>query len=101
MKAGRIIADKMMLEEGFGADSNTNEKHLKLLHLNQLSKALLRNARFVVGIKLHTGEMTFDEAVHYFMDEAYQFRTTALLEVKKMTLDPTYIYYTLGKITNN
>ena len=90
--------EQMMLDEGFGRDLNMSERGMKLLRLNQLSKALLRNARFVVGIKLHTGEMTYNQAVNFFMKEAYQFRSTALLETKRATMDPTYIYYTLGKL---
>lgn len=83
--------EQMMLDEGFG---NNDPK----LRLGQLQDALLRNARYVVGIKLHTGQMTFDEAVEFFVKEGYQSRSTGLMETKRGTADPTYLYYTLGKL---
>jgi uncharacterized protein (DUF885 family) len=59
---------------------------------------LLRNARFVVGIEMHTGKMSFDEAVEFFQKEGYQSKEAAMVETKRGTSDPTYLYYTLGKL---
>ena len=59
---------------------------------------MLRDARFVVGIQLHTGKMTFDQAVNFFVKEGYQTRESGLVETKRGTSDPTYLYYTLGKL---
>lgn len=92
--------EQMMLDEGFG-DVGVGAKDVreaKLLRLGQLHEALLRNARFIVGIKMHTGKMTFDQAVDFFMDEAYFPQPGAMLEAKRGTMDPTYLYYTLGKL---
>ncbi len=36
-----------------------------MIRLGQLQDALLRDARFVVGIQMHTGQMTFDQAVDF------------------------------------
>lgn len=83
--------EQMMLDEGYG---NGDLK----LRLGQLQDALLRNARFIVGIKMHTGEMTFDQAVDFFVNEGYQSRANGLRETKRGTADPTYLYYTLGKL---
>ena len=83
--------EQMMLDEGYG---NGDRK----LRLGQLQDALLRNARFIVGIKMHTGQMTFDEAVEFFMKEGYQVRPVAEKEAKRGTSDPTYLVYTLGKL---
>ncbi|MGH8147726.1 MAG: DUF885 family protein, partial [Rhodanobacteraceae bacterium] len=69
-----------------------------LLKLGQLQDALLRNARFIVGIKLHTGKMTMAQAVDFFVDEGYQSRAVGEVETKRGTSDPTYLYYTLGKL---
>ena len=66
--------------------------------LGQLQDALLRNARFIVGIKLHTGEFTFEQAVDFFVNEGYQSRAVGTVETKRGTADPTYLYYTLGKL---
>jgi uncharacterized protein (DUF885 family) len=83
--------EQMMLDEGYG---NGDRK----LRLGQLQDALLRNARFIVGIKMHTGQMTFDEAVEFFVKEGYQVRPVAEKEAKRGTSDPTYLVYTLGKL---
>lgn len=83
--------EQMMLDEGYG------EGDLKL-RLGQLQDALLRNARYIVGIQMHTGQMSFEEGVEFFVKEGYQSRTNALLETRRGTSDPTYLYYTLGKL---
>jgi uncharacterized protein (DUF885 family) len=66
--------------------------------LGQLQDALLRNARFIVGIKMHTGEMTMEQAEDFFVKEGYQLRSVGVTETKRGTSDPTYLYYTLGKL---
>lgn len=58
----------------------------------------MRDARFIVGIKLHTSDMTVDQGIQFFMKEAYQTRTNAELETQRGTIDPTYLTYTLGKL---
>jgi uncharacterized protein (DUF885 family) len=83
--------EQMMLDEGYGKGD------LKL-RLGQLQDALLRNARFIVGIQMHTGKMTVEEAVEYFVKEGYQVRPVAEKEAKRGTSDPTYLVYTLGKL---
>src|SRR5207247_580152 len=56
--------EQMMLDEGYGGAD------LKL-RLGQLQDALLRNARFIVGIEMHTGRMTYDQAIDFFIREGY------------------------------
>lgn len=90
--------EQMMLDEGLASCVTKDTQSAKFMRLGQLVDALLRNARFVVGIKMHTGEMTCDEAVNYFVTEGYQPQTVAISEVKRGTMDPTYLYYTLGKL---
>lgn len=91
--------EQMMLDEGLAAYVYPNDKHQQLLlRLGQLQDALLRNARFVVGIKLHTGQMTMDQAIDFFVKQGYQSRTVGEVETKRGTSDPTYLYYTLGKL---
>jgi uncharacterized protein (DUF885 family) len=68
------------------------------LRLSQLQDALLRNARYIVGIQMHTGKMTFDQGIDFFVKEGMQTHSTALVETKRGTSDPTYLYYTLGKL---
>lgn len=83
--------EQMMLDEGYGKGD------LKL-RLGQLQDALLRNARYIAGIQMHTGKMTFDQAVEFFVKEGYQVRPVAEKEAKRGTSDPTYLVYTLGKL---
>jgi uncharacterized protein (DUF885 family) len=83
--------EQMMIDEGYGGGD------LKL-RLGQLQDALLRDARFVVGIKLHTGQMTFEQGVDFFVKEGFQTKITGQRETKRGTADPTYLYYTLGKL---
>jgi uncharacterized protein (DUF885 family) len=92
--------EQMMLDEGYGqpGEGAKNERESRFLRLGQLQDALLRDSRFIVGIKMHTGEMSFDQAVNFFEKEGYQSHETAQVESKRGTSDPTYLYYTLGKL---
>jgi uncharacterized protein (DUF885 family) len=92
--------EQMILDEGYGQPGQgaKDKRESKFLRLGQLQDALLRNARFIVGIEMHTGTMTFDQAVEFFQKEGYQSKEAALVEAKRGTSDPTYLYYTLGKL---
>ncbi len=84
-------SEQMMLDEGYaGGDPR--------MHLGQLQDALLRNARYIAGIEMHTGKRTFDQSVEFFEKEGFQPHEGALKETKRGTSDPTYLYYTLGKL---
>jgi hypothetical protein len=41
-----------------------------------------------------------DEAKEFFVKEGFQTAKIAEIESKKGTADPTYLYYTLGKIAD-
>jgi uncharacterized protein (DUF885 family) len=84
-------SEQMMLDEGY---TNGDPK----MRLGQLQDALLRDARYIVGIEMHTGKRTFDQGIEFFEKEGYQTHETALRETKRGTSDPTYLYYTLGKL---
>ena len=100
--------EQMMLDEGYAAApagaSAEEVKKAKLIRLGQLMDALLRDARFVNSIKLHTGEgepggkWTLEQAEDFFVKEGYQTRAIAEVETKRGTADATYLYYTLGKL---
>jgi uncharacterized protein (DUF885 family) len=92
--------EQMMLDEGYGQPGfgAKDERESKFLRLGQLQDALLRNARVIVGIQMHTGSMSYDEAVAFFQKEGYQSKENAVVETKRGTSDPTYLYYTLGKL---
>ncbi len=92
--------EQMMLDEGYGQPGvgAKDERESKFLRLGQLQDALLRNARFIVGIEMHTGKMSFDEAIEFFQKDGYQSAESAVVETKRGAGDPTYLYYTLGKL---
>ena len=82
--------EQMMLDEGVSTDPK--------MRLGQLQDALLRDARYIVGIEMHTGKMTMEQGVAFFEKEGFQTHETADRETKRGTSDPTYLYYTLGKL---
>jgi uncharacterized protein (DUF885 family) len=92
--------EQMMLDQGYGQPGAgaRDVRESKFLRLGQLQDALLRNARFIVGIEMHTGRMSFDEAIAFFQKQGYQPEETATVETKRGASDPTYLYYTLGKL---
>jgi uncharacterized protein (DUF885 family) len=92
--------EQMMLDEGYGQPGQgaKDAADARWIRLGQLQDALLRNARFIVGIQMHRGKMSFDEAAEYFVKEGYQSHESAMVEAKRGTADPTYLYYTLGKL---
>jgi uncharacterized protein (DUF885 family) len=100
--------EQMMLDEGYAAPpANATPEQVResrLIRLGQLQDALLRDARFVNAIKLHTGlaepnqQWTIEQSVDFFVKEGYQSRSVGLVETKRGTADATYLYYTLGKL---
>ena len=92
--------EQMMLEEGYGEPGvgAKDAREAKYIRLGQLQDALLRDARFVAGIQMHTRKMSFEEAKKFFVKEGYQSAKISEIEAKRGTADPTYLYYTLGKL---
>ena len=92
--------EQMMLDEGYGQPGAgaKDEREAMFLRLGQLQDALLRNARFIVGIEMHTGKMSIEQAEDFFQKEGYQSKESAVVETKRGAGDPTYLYYTLGKL---
>jgi uncharacterized protein (DUF885 family) len=83
--------EQMILDEGYG-DGDPK------LRLAQLNEALLRDCRYIVGIKLHTAGWTVEQGKQYFIKEGYIEPETAFQESRRGTYNPTYLYYTLGKL---
>jgi uncharacterized protein (DUF885 family) len=81
----------MLLDEGYGSGDPK-------LRLAQLQDALLRAARYVVGIRMHTRGMTLPQAIEFFQQQGMQSHKVAEMESKRGTEDPTYLYYTYGKL---
>lgn len=83
--------EQMMQDEGYG-------NHDPKLRFGQLIDALLRDCRYIVGIEMHTGKMTYEQGIQFFMKNAFMSHDYAERETKRGTSDPTYLVYTLGKL---
>jgi uncharacterized protein (DUF885 family) len=83
--------EQMMLDEGFHAGEPK-------YRLAQLQDALLRNVRFIVGIKMHTQGMSVEDATKLFETQGHQPHQVAVEEAKRGAGDPLYGYYTMGKL---
>jgi uncharacterized protein (DUF885 family) len=83
--------EQMMIETGFGREDHS-------IKLGQLAESLIRLVRFIVGIKLHTEDLSVEQGVRLFREEAYMEETSARREAERGTFDPTYLVYTVGKL---
>ena len=66
--------------------------------IGQISNALLRNARFISTIGLHTKGWSVEDSERFFTDEAFQGEGTAIQQAARGTYDPAYLNYTMGKL---
>ncbi len=82
--------EQMAIEQGFGGGDPRYE-------LAQLALAIQRIGRLIVGISMHTRDMSYDEAERLFEDRCYLSPVNAAREARRGALDPTYLVYTLGK----
>jgi uncharacterized protein (DUF885 family) len=81
----------MVVDEGWG----NGDPRVRLM---QLREAIWRNARYVVGVKMHTQGMSVRQAIAFFETQAFLDPADARAEAKRGTQDATYGYYTLGKL---
>lgn len=64
----------------------------------QTQDEIWRAARIIIDIKLHFGEMSFNEAVRFLMKEVGMEKENAIAEVKRYTKSPGYqLSYLIGK----
>jgi uncharacterized protein (DUF885 family) len=95
--------EKMMIDEGFGiptgsTPSEDDVKRPAKYRMAQADEALLRLCRLCVSIKVHTQNMSIDEATKFFRDNCYYEQKPARQEAMRATFDPGYLNYTLGKL---
>src|SRR4030095_15016829 len=83
--------EHMMVEAGFRRGDVT-------LKLGQLAESLVRLARFVVAIRLHCEDLSVEQGMRFFRDEAFLEETTARREAERGTFDPSYLLYSVGKL---
>ena len=83
--------EQMMIDEGFRRNDTA-------VRMGQLAEALIRLCRFVVGIRLHCEDMSVEQGVRFFRDEAFLEEPGARREAERGTFDPSYILYSVGKL---
>jgi uncharacterized protein (DUF885 family) len=83
--------EQMMIDEGF-------RKNDTGVRLGQLAEALIRLCRCIVGIRLHCEDMSVEQAVRVFREEAFLEEPNARREAERGTFDPAYILYSAGKL---
>ena len=83
--------EQMMMEAGFRRGDTA-------VRLGQLAEALVRLARVVVSIRLHCEDMSVEQGMRFFRDEAFLEEANARREAERGTFDPTYLVYSIGKL---
>jgi len=83
--------EQMMIEAGFGRQEHG-------VRLGQLAEAIIRLARVIVCIRLHAEDMSVEQGVRVFREEAYLEDVSARREAERGTFDPTYLVYSVGKL---
>jgi uncharacterized protein (DUF885 family) len=83
--------EQMMIEEGF-------RKNDHAVKLGQLSESLIRLCRLIVGIRLHCEDLSVEQGVRFFREEAFLEEASARREAERGTFDPGYVLYTAGKL---
>ncbi len=83
--------EQMMIEAGLAREDETIE-------LGQLARALLRLVRMVVAIRLHTEDMSVEQGVRVFQDNAYLEEENARREAERGTFDPAYVLCPTGRL---
>lgn len=85
-----LYCEQLVLDEGMTTDPR--------VRLFQLKDQLWRACRVVIDVKLHTGRMTFDEAVEMLVGVAHLERPNAIGEARRYTQSPTQpMSYLTGK----
>jgi uncharacterized protein (DUF885 family) len=51
-----------------------------------------------VCIKLHAEDMSVEQGVRFFREEAFMEESSARREAERGTFDPTYLVYSIGKL---
>jgi hypothetical protein len=84
-------AEHLVIEQGFAQKD-------PVIELGQLAESLVRLCRLVVGLRLHAEDLSVEQGVRWFREEAYMEEASARREAERGTFDPTYLVYTAGKL---
>ena len=83
--------EQMMIDEGF-------RRNDPAVRLGQLAESLIRLCRLVVGIRLHCEDLSVEQGVRFFREEAFLEEGAARREAERGTFDPSYVLYSVGKL---
>ena len=83
-------SEQVMLEQGF-------ERKSPEVKLGQLSQALIGLCRTIVGIRLHAEDLSVEQGMRFFRDEAYLDESDARAESERGTFDSNYVLGALGR----
>jgi len=91
VKGWAHYAEHMMADVGFGRGDAA-------IRLGQLAGSLVRLARVVVAVRLHCDDLSVEQGMRFFRDEAFLEERLARQEAERGTFDPTYLLGSLGKL---
>lgn len=84
-----LYSEEVMYELGFFDDEQ---------RLFQLEWTLVRAARVVIDVSMHTGDMTFEAAVKMLTDDVHLEKPLAMSEVRRYSMNPTQpLSYLVGR----
>lgn len=84
-------SEHVMAEVGFGRGDAA-------IRLGQLAEALVQLTRVVVAIRLHCEDLSVEQGMRLFRDEAFLDERIARQEAERGTFDPAYLVSSLGKL---
>ncbi len=84
-------SEQMMVDEGLGDGDPA-------VRLGQLRRALQRHARWYAALALHVYDEPIEAVAKRYAEIAYFEPFPALREVERGTLNPTYLYYAVGRM---
>lgn len=83
-------AEHLVIEQGFA-------KKEPVIELGQLAENLIRLTRLIVGLRLHAEDLSVEQGVRLFRDDAMLEEGSARREAERGAFDPSYVVYALGK----
>ena len=82
--------EQMVLDAGFHRGD-------AIVRLGQLARALVHLARGVVAVRLHCEDLSVEQGMRFFRDQAFLDEAAARREAERGTFDPMYLVGALGK----
>lgn len=84
-------AEQLVVDAGFRRGDQS-------VRLGQIAESLIRLCRVVVGIRLHAEDLSVEQGVRFFREEAFLEEAAARREAERGAFDPAYVVYSLGKL---